>query len=211
MGWAEWLRFRIARARRDEAALANWSIPESEVLDDLAGKSVALVGNARALAEGHAGAEIDAHDVVIRINRAPMPAATSHGQRTDWLALAVRLDGEALATLDPKLTLWMSHKRKRLPWTVVSRRFYLFPQEQIGRIWQALGAQPTTGLMMIDLLARSKAAKIDLYGFDFFASLSLSGRRSADQVPHDFTDEKGFVEALLARDARVTLHPPTGA
>lgn len=206
-GPIDWLRFRLARLTRNERALARWSIAEDAMLDDLAGKRVALVGNARALAQGQAGAEIDAHDIVIRINRAPMPAAASHGRRTDWLALAVRLDRSALAALDPRLTLWMSHKRKRLPWAVVTRRFYLFPQDHIRRIWQSLGAQPTTGLMMIDLLARSRAAKIDLYGFDFFASLSLSGRRSADQVPHDFTDEKSFVEALLTRDPRVTLHP----
>lgn len=60
--------------------------------------------------------------------------------------------------------------------------------------------------MIIDLLSRSKARKIDLYGFDFFASLSLSGERQAEQVPHDFDRERVFIDALLASDPRVHLH-----
>jgi hypothetical protein len=202
-----WLGFRLARALRSESALARWSIPPAEALADLAGRSVALVGNARALAEGAAGAEIDAHDLVIRINRAPMPQATSHGSRTDWLALAVRLDAAELARLDPGLTLWMSHKRKRLPWAAVTRRFYLHPRPEIRQLWHSLGAQPTTGLMLIDLLARSQAAHIGLFGFDFFASLSLTGSRTAARVPHDFAAERAFVTRLLAADPRFTLHP----
>lgn len=43
---------------------------------------------------------------------------------------------------------------------------------------------------MTDLLARSTATKITLYGFDFFASLSLSGRRTSAQVPHNFQAER---------------------
>lgn len=207
-----WLGFRLARALRSEDGLARWSIPPKEALADLAGRSVALVGNARALAEGAAGAEIDAHDLVIRINRAPMPASRSHGRRTDWLALAVRMGASDLSRLDPTLTLWMSHKRKRLPWAAVTRRFYLHRKDDIDSLWQRLGAQPTTGLMLIDLLARSKVARVDLYGFDFFASLSLTGSRTAERVPHDFAAERAFVERLLAEDARFTLNrPPASA
>jgi hypothetical protein len=58
------------------------------------------------------------------------------------------------------------------------------------------------------MLARSPATSVDLYGFDFFASMSLSGRRTAAQVPHDFAAERAFVEALMARDARFTLKSP---
>jgi hypothetical protein len=182
------------------------SIARSSMLAAVSGRSVALVGNARSLAGGTAGTEIDAHDVVIRINRAPMPSPVSHGRRTDWLALAVRISAADLATLNPNLTLWMSHKRKRLAWAVVRRRFYLHPQAEIRRLWATLGVQPTTGVMLIDLLAGSQAARIDLYGFDFFASLSLSGHRSATQVPHDFAAERAFVERLLSVDSRFRLH-----
>lgn len=73
------LGFLIARTLRDEGALQRLSAPQSAVLGDLAGKRIALVGNARALADTRHGAQIDAADLVIRINRAPIPSAESHG------------------------------------------------------------------------------------------------------------------------------------
>ena len=159
-----WLGFRLARALRSEDGLARWSIPPKGALADLTGRSVALVGNARALAEGAAGAEIDAHDLVIRINRAPMPASRSHGRRTDWLALAVRMGAADLARLDPSLTLWMSHKRKRLPWAAVTRRFYLHRKDDIDSLWQRLGAQPRGKAALLGELRRDTTVVSVLQG-----------------------------------------------
>lgn len=197
--------FLIARTLRREAMLAGMGLALPEVLARL-GPRVALVGNARSLAERVYGAEIDAANLVIRINRAPMPAVGSHGARTDALALAVGISAQQLDALDPAMVLWMSHKRKRLPWHVARRAgFALPPVEGFARLKAALGAPPTTGVLMIDLLARSAASAVTLYGFDFFASQSLTGSRTALQVPHDFDGERGFVQALMARDARFTL------
>lgn len=203
------LGFLLARSLGQEARLAALGLPMDQVMARLTGR-VALVGNARSLAETRHGAAIDAADLVIRINRAPMPSAASHGSRTDVLALATSLDAATLNRLNPALTLWMSHKRKRLPWAVVTRPgFALPPRTGFEALKALLGAPPTTGLMLIDLLARSTARQVTLYGFDFFASQSLSGRRSAAQVPHDFAAERGFVTALLARDARFSLTNPS--
>lgn len=203
------LGFYLARALRREAPLVALSVPESDLMAELAGRRVALVGNARALADGSAGAEIDAHDLVIRINRAPMPAVASHGRCTDWLALAVRLSAAERARIAPRRILWMSHKRKRLGWSAArSPGFYLHPLADFAALARELGAPPTTGAMLIALLARSEAAAINLYGFDFFGSLSLSGRRRADQVPHDFAAERAWVADLIVRDTRFALHPP---
>ncbi|PCD78175.1 glycosyltransferase family 29 protein [Pseudothioclava arenosa] len=201
------LAFLIARTLRREAPLAALSVPQEALLADLAGKRVALVGNARALAETQHGAAIDGHDLVVRINRAPMPAAESHGRRTDWLALATSLPPAERARIGAGRYLWMSHKRKRLDYaTATSPGFYLHPLADYAALKTRLGAQPTTGAMMIDLLARSDLTALSLYGFDFFASLSLSGSRSAEKVPHDFAAEAAMVEALKARDSRITLH-----
>ncbi|MBD3624828.1 MAG: hypothetical protein HUJ24_05505, partial [Rhodobacteraceae bacterium] len=81
--------------------------------------------------------------------------------------------------------------------------FYLHPLAEYEALKAKLGAQPTTGAMLIEMLARSDLARLDLYGFDFFASLSLSGRRTAEKVPHDFAAEAALVGALLARDPRI--------
>lgn len=198
--------FYLARSLRREAPLAALSVPQEALLAAAAGKRVALVGNARALAETDFGAEIDAADLVIRINRAPMPDARSHGTRTDWLALAVRLGAADRARIGAGRTLWMSPKRKRLDYTTAtSPGFYLHPLADYARLRAQLNAPPTTGAMLIDLMARADLTSLTLYGFDFFASLSLSGRRSADQVPHDFASEADWAAALMARDSRITL------
>lgn len=196
------LGFYLARLRRSEAALQSYSAPL-----DLAGRHVALVGNARSLAEGRFGADIDAADLVIRMNGAPMPGPHSHGTRTDWLAISTPQPRRVMNARAPARILWMTPKRKRLPYGIARRPgFYLHPAQEGAALAKALGSSATTGALLIDLLARSDVAKIDLYGFDFFQSLSLSGSRSAADVPHDFEAEKAWVAALLERDERFALH-----
>lgn len=201
------LGFLIARLLRNESALQSLSVPQQTLLEAMAGKRVALIGNARALAHTDHGEQIDAADLVIRINLAPMPAAKSHGTRTDWLALATRLKPADRARIAPKRILWMSPKRKRLDWASASSPgFYLHPLPDYDRLKQQLAAPPTTGAMMIGLAAASEMTSLQLFGFDFFKSLSLSGRRSADQVPHDFSQESAWVDALILADRRISLH-----
>ena len=200
------LAFLIARTLRQEAPLLALSDDRDSLLAELTGKHVALIGNARALAARSDGAAIDAADLVIRVNRAPMPAPASHGTRTDWLALATSISAADLARIGPDRILWMSPKRKRLAWPVAcTPGFYLHPLPDHQRLRDRLGAPPTTGLMMIDLLVQSDLARLDLYGFDFFASLSLTGSRTASNVPHDFPAERALVEALTTRDPRLHL------
>lgn len=204
------LGFLIARSFRQENRLQSLSCPTSEIDAALKGKSVALVGNARRPGPPGQGAMIEAADIVIRLNSAPMPSPESHGHRTDILALAVALSNRDLFRIRPGRVLWMSHKRKRLPWSVAqSAGFYLPPLTAFQTIRDSLGAPPSTGLMLIDMLARSNAYQITLYGFDFFSSLSLSGRRTAAQVPHDFSAERLFVEEILARDDRFRMGTAT--
>ena len=201
--------FYLARTMRNEAALATLGLPIAAVLNQLHG-NLALVGNAQSLSATAQGGAIDAADLVIRLNRAPMPDALSHGTRTDVLACATSLSATHLQQLNAKLLLWMSPKRKRLSWAMATQKgFALPPLDTYLRLKAHLNAPPTTGLMMIDLLARSPATKITLYGFDFFASLSLSGRRTAAQVPHNFQAERAFVSALFARDQRFCLTNPS--
>ena len=196
--------FLLARTLRLEGPLVALSASKQELFSEVSGKTVALVGNARSLVERDEGAGIDAADIVIRIDRAPMPASRTHGTRTDWLALATAIGTADLERIHPRRILWMSHKRKRLSWRVASSRgFYLHPLREWHELRDAIGAPPTTGLMMIELLARSDLKQLRLHGFDFFASLSLTGSRRAEQVPHDFDAEAQFVTALIARDSRI--------
>lgn len=201
--------FHFARLTRNEAALSRLSVPQDDLLRALAGKSVALIGNARSLAESDRGQEIDGADIVIRINAAPIPSPQSHGTRTDWLALALRLSRHDRTRLAPDRILWMSHKRKRLDWqSADSRGFYLHPLSDYRALQSRLSSRPTTGAMMIELLMRSALDRLTLYGFDFFASKSLSGNRSAEQVPHDFGTEAVWVAELAQKDPRLNMITP---
>ena len=83
------LRFITARLMRDQGLLSSLSVAQPDLLAALRGKTVALVGNARALANTQMGEEIDAHDIVIRCNRAPIITSRSHGTRTDWIATSI--------------------------------------------------------------------------------------------------------------------------
>lgn len=200
-----WLAFHWAKLRGDEAHFRQYS---TAVAPELAGKSVALVGNARSLAQMQFGAQIDACDIVIRLNSAPIPAEASHGTRTDWLAMSTPPPAALLAERAPHRLLWMTRKRKRLPYALAcDHRFHLHDTDWIEAQRATLSSPPTTGLMMIDLLLRSQAHDIQLFGFDFFASLSLSGARTADQVPHDFGSEKNWVLTQIDQDPRLKLHP----
>ena len=103
----------------------------------------------------------------------------------------------------------MSHKRKRLDYrTAASRGFYLHPLADHAALAQVLGAPPSTGAMAVDLLLRADLVRLDLYGFDGFASKSLSGRRDAAQVPHDFSAESAWMAARAQADPRMVIHPP---
>ena len=201
--------FALQKWLKGEAYLQSLSCTQETLLADLAGKTVAIVGNARSLTSARHGPTIDACDVVIRINSAPMPSPASHGSKTTWLALATnKLPNNLLADRAPNRLLWMSKKRRRLNARFATHPgFYLHPQSDWTQLKNTLGAPPSTGIMLIDMVASSQAREIHLFGFDFFASRSLSGRRGAHQVPHKFDEERAMAEALLAADPRITLHP----
>jgi hypothetical protein len=205
------LGFLVARTLRYEPALRRLSDPQEALLAELAGRRVSLVGNARSLAGGTEGEEIDAADLVIRLNASPQPAARSHGTRTDWMAMSKWVAPEILDARAPRRFLWMPTKLRRLTWRVASSPgFVLRDTARNRRLRAELGAPATTGLLTIDLLASSDMAHATIWGFDFFASLSLSGRRRPEDVPHDFNAERAWVEALVARDRRFDLRvsPP---
>lgn len=204
--FARFVWFPINRLWKNGASFARYSVPQDVLLAELTGKSVAIIGNSRALAKTGYGADIDGADIIVRINGAPMPSAKSHGCRTSWLALAVALgkkDGQSIA---PERVLWMSPKRKRLPLWVLNRPgFFLFSSGSFRALKSILGAPPTTGLMVIHLVQISDARSINIYGFDFFSSLSLTGSRTQAQVPHDFSAEKDWVTEQDNRDRRITV------
>lgn len=200
------IQYWIGKVFLGDRYLTIGSISGDELRIMLCGKSVAIVGNARSLGALSHGPEIDSFDVVIRLNDAPIPSEESHGTRTDWLAVAKTINLATLKRKDPKIVLWMPTKRTRLKYHMFAyAQFYLNPLARNSLLRGKLGAPPSLGYMMIDLLEQSEAQSVRLFGFDFFFSKSFSGNRSASQVPHDFKAEEAAVSDLIHRDPRFTL------
>lgn len=207
------MRFWLAKLRNNEAYLTRHACRIDELSAQLKGKRVAIIGNARALgrvgADKGYGASIDACDIVIRLNSAPMPSFESHGRKTTMIAMSTPVAQSVLDQRGPDIVLWMTPKRKRLPRRLIALgdQFFLYPAARNTALAHRLGGRPTTGAMVIDLVSQSDAGKIELFGFDFFSSLSLSGRREAREVKHDFDAEAQYVSELVKTDPRITLHP----
>jgi hypothetical protein len=167
----------------------------------LSGRTVALVGNAKSLSAQALGPAIDACDIVIRLNAAPQASPESHGRLTHWLAASSFLPSSRLTALNPGLLLWMSPRRRMLARLAYGWRWPMsfYPLSWWRDLSAALGGcRPSTGLMTIDLLRRLGGYReLNLFGFDFFQSGSLSTRALAAPPPHDFAREREHVLELL--------------
>ena len=206
MFWFSQIRFSCQKAIHREKFLDEFSIGEKGVFSRLRGKSIAIVGNARSLERHSYGSDIDAHDIVIRLNDAPIISPSSHGSRTDWMAVAKHISKQTLKARNPSLLLWMPAHRKRLDYRMATfSTFFLNSLERNDDLKRELGASSSVGCKVIDLVQSSNADKVTLCGFDFFASLSLSGNRTAEQVPHDFSAEKRMVDTILESDKRFSI------
>ena len=208
-------RRRLSLARRLERFLSTRlqrqhppsSLSEADMFALLKGRTVSLIGNSRALSEHAYGAEIDAHDIVIRCNRSPIFHVRSHGARTDWLATSAEIPENLPEIKGASHILWMSPRRDRMPrWLVRFPRLFLYPKDSNSKLAALTGARPSTGMMVIDLLMRSECAAIDLFGFDFFKSQSVSGSQTKASAPHDFDSEEALVRSWAEKDGRLTIH-----
>ncbi|UOM34014.1 hypothetical protein [Acuticoccus sp. I52.16.1] len=144
----------------------------------VAGRSVALVGNASSLL-AHPPAGIDDHDVVVRINRGAHVAerAGTIGARTDVvlvagrrMAIGLAVDARTLRRPPAHMLFMGVRDRPRLPaWLV--RRLSFYPAAWHGALEAELGASPSTGAAGIDLLTRLVGdGEVHLYGFDFWGT-----------------------------------------
>lgn len=187
--------------------LARNCVNRDALFAALEGRTVAVVGNARSLAQAELGADIDAHDLVIRFNRVPIISRRSHGYRTSWVATGVPISQSRLSSLGGSHVLWLSRYRRKIPGeTTAIQNLYLHPVSEIDSLAERSKVmRPTTGLTAIDLLSKSKAQKVSLFGFDFYQSQSSSSHQTIENAPHQFDNEENFVRALIARDPRFEI------
>ncbi|MEJ6478521.1 MAG: glycosyltransferase family 29 protein [Octadecabacter sp.] len=162
----------------------------------IAGKSVAVVGNAQSLLAGELGDEIDGHDIVIRLNAGVPKIPTSQGARTDMVGLTpVLSEDEMLAGFAPQTLLMLIPKMRHFNiWrrdSVAHTVFYPF------RHWlsdqRKIGRRPSSGFMAISWLMRLNAAQsVTLYGFDFGTTATFYNPEGY-KTPHDYDAERKIV------------------
>lgn len=170
------------------------------------GQNIAIVGNSQALTEENLGDEIDSHDVVIRINRGV--TTTKNGFNCDIYCVGAS-DGyvkpEDFKVDIPQVSFWMSPKyREKAP-----SHFFFFPNE----MWEELKVhalpqgsdRPTTGLMTAFMISKTEAAKINLYGFDFWETKTFYLERKGARPVHNPAKEKEFIEEMQRKDNRICL------
>ena len=177
-----------------------------QIAGEFSGKNIALVGNSRSLAKKSLGDQIDACDIVVRFNTCPMVGEKSHGCRTDWIATSMKIPRNFHRQLNARGILWLSPRRRKMPvWLLFEKNLYVLPRTMARQIMTSPADRPSTGLMMIHLLSTLDIATGNLFGFDFFKSLSLSGDHTQETAPHDFSTEETLVRRLMQQDERFRL------
>ncbi|MCC6810217.1 MAG: glycosyltransferase family 29 protein [Deltaproteobacteria bacterium] len=179
-----------------------------------AGKSVAVVGNAAWMQEATHGPAIDAADMVLRFNQGfRFCAPETTGVRTDLLALGA---AGALGAYDAFLArtmpaaIWTRRLDSKATAKFLGvagkfREVFHYDQGLRDALHGELGRQrPTTGLLMVHwLLSATNAARIDLYGFDFFATPPIFAHADVPKVFHAPEAERALIERWGIEDPRL--------
>jgi len=129
------------------------------LLNNIKGKRVAIVGNAKSIFNKKNGELIDSHDFVIRFNKGFIEMPISQGTKTTMIMLAINMEPEKLKLYNAK---WVVNRSNHYD----NRVNYIIPNPDRKRMRDKLEAQPSTGFMAIDLCLYAGAKSIDLFGFD---------------------------------------------
>jgi lipopolysaccharide biosynthesis glycosyltransferase len=129
------------------------------LLNNIKGKRVAIVGNAKSIFDKKNGDLIDSHDFVIRFNNGFTIKPESQGTTTTMVMLALNMPPEKLDLYHAK---WIVNRSNHYD----NRVNFIIPNPDRKRMRDKLEAQPSTGFMAIDLCLYAQAKSIDLFGFD---------------------------------------------
>lgn len=183
----------------------------------VAGKTIAVVGNGPGKMGSGAGAEIDAHDIVIRFNNFPKGYEADYGSRTDiWVRGAHREVADRFVIEHYGLVVWeMDFFRNLLEVPAhadILSRDTRFSPEKVTHIdtatkaalWARSGLLlPTSGAQILWMLHQrlGSLAQVDVYGFStlddsaeyghYFDALGDMAQR------HDTAGEAEFLRSLL--------------
>ena len=164
------------------------------LLSRLRGKSVAIVGNAASILQKNDGALIDAHDIVIRMNRGAPVLESAQGKKFDvWCYSTGRWVKSELPEYPRVPAIWMSPKLREEQDPSFPCAFY--PMELWQEIFDLLRARPSVGAMTCHMLAGLDLKMATCFGFDFKVSGTFY-ELIMHVGPHDFTAESDYIRGL---------------
>jgi hypothetical protein len=176
------------------------------------GKSVAVVGNAMYLFEKQYGREIDAHDVVVRLNKAAMlytrmDAKTSHGTKTNiWMFWSAAEYKQHFTGVKAK-KMHMGHQG-RTP-SNIGLVDHVYPSSLYDELKKKSGkySNPTTGLMALDYIISCNPKNISIYGYDWKDTPTFTDpeRKKDPKCPHDYDTERKYCKDTFLSMPNVVL------
>jgi len=149
------------------------------------GKKVAIVGNAKSIFDKRNGKVIDEHDTVIRFNKGFIHDKNVQGSFTTMVFLACNLASYELQGYKAKFFINRSNHYYNPTALRVANGDRKF-------LANRLGAQPSTGFMVVDICLRFGAKQIDLYGFDWESDTFYNPPGYI--VPHNYRKESEIVK-----------------
>lgn len=193
---------------------------------DMSGKTVALVGNSSEGLKRKLGKDIDAHDVVIRMN-AGVPSVqhfSALGLRTSILAVgtiqAMMANKVMLVPYTP-LWFWKATRLGDRQWNdlfegavraaghrnIPEHLLWRVPKKWIHEAGEAVGGKPSGGIGLIHALVKHmQPASLSVFNIDFFGALGGSSEswwhtERPEAViqrkhPHDGTKELAYFKTL---------------
>jgi hypothetical protein len=171
------------------------------------GKRIALVGNAQSLFGKNLGPEIDAHDVVIRLNRGFVIDPIQQGCRTDIIGTARPLSLEQISTYSPQLIYWLFWRRWRIPtWNkAIWDKTEIVPLNCWVEANRQMRGRPTSGFVMTyALLTHTKPLEISVFGFDFYKTENFY-RGNKTSKTHIHSEEERAFQKMLSGKSHISL------
>lgn len=178
-------------------------------METLFNKSVAIVGNASSIFDYSYGADIDAHDIVVRINKGAF-FDSKYSQQLGtkfnvWCIQNVFGQRKKIHLPEMKTIYIMQMDTIKVNRYGINRIDYVYPTNMYDELVQKAGLKkkPSTGLKVIDYIISLQPKQMTVYGFDFNYSKTWYETRT-DQ-PHDFEGEKQYCQYLLSKHANMRL------
>lgn len=190
----------VGRRSKCEMKLLPDYNPLEPIKNDIKGKRVAIVGNAKSLFNYSKGVEIDTFDFVIRFNRGYITRPECQGSKTNLLLLACELTNEEIRSYN---SVWVANRSNCYRNPV----YFTIPNQDRQLIRNKLECQPSTGFMAIDLCLASGAKSIDLFGFDFEKTPTFYNPEGY-KTQHNYSLEEKIV-LDYERCGLLTINPKT--